>query len=260
MRRTTEVESAVKYARGNADSAYIESQFEAAKRPHALSLRTMGSNISANNSQGNPHTNTDEKGDNGGNDDTPETQPDGHEFSQRPGDVEESQCLPTQTPLTTMDNSEVLESDAHRGRRREIQEVLEKVESIVPTPPSSAPPVDDTGRPDTPKKSQRTREAIPAHQVSEIEVAVPKEDVAPQTSELLQVTQNAELLVSKTVQTTNTTNVTTAEMPQTLERASTLRGSRRSSVIRVPAEKTQRVYQRVRVFIREKVFTKLRSG
>lgn len=241
----------MKHATGNADGPGIDNRFQ---RPHALSLRTVGSNISGHNSRSNPNTATDDNNDNDDNDDNngndsgPETQSEGHGLSQLSVDIDESQCLPTQTPFTTMDNSRVLEhAAAPLGRPREIKAQLERLESIIQTPSIPAAPNDDGAGPPEETQNERTdREATPPRPVSGFQFAPPKEGApSPAVKEVLRVAQTPELPGS-TVQPTNTTTT-----PGASERRATFMGSKRlGGITTVLTNKTKRAYHRVRLLFK----------
>ena len=251
------MESDVKYAQGNADSPDTETQFhQAMKRPHALSLRTMGSDLSADNSgsRSNPHTATDDKNEDDGNDTAAETQPDGHEVSLLSDDTYEPEAPPAQTPFTTMDNSQILESAAPRGRSGEIKAQLDRLESIFQTPSNPVVPGDEAGPPETPQR-EHNPVAPPHRPVSEIPVA-PLEDYAP-PAVLLQLTVIEKLPASAS--TLQPANTKAPKAPEVFEKRSVFRSLRNLNITVISTTGTKNAYRRARIFFKEEVIIKLRN-
>lgn len=257
QRRTTEVESDVKYAKGNADSPEKESQFhQAMRRPHALSIRTMGSDLSADNTgnRSNPHTATDDRNEDDGDDTVAETQPDGHRVSQLSADMYDSEGPPTPTPFTTMDNSQTLEGAAPRGRSGEIKAELDRLGSIIQTPSNTVKSDDGAGRPETPQR-ERSPARTPPRPVSAIPVVPLKDDALSPV--LLQLTTTDEPPASASTMRPADTTAPTAHEPS--EKRGVFRSVRNLTITTVSISGTKKVYRRVKIFFKEEVVTKLRS-
>lgn len=249
------MESDVKYAQGNSDNPDTETQFhQAMKRPHALSLRTMGSDLSADNngSRSNPHTATDDRNEDDGNDTAAETQPD--RVSLLSDDIYELEPPPTQTPFTTMDNSRILESAVPRGRSAEIKAELDRLESIFQTPSNSVVPDDETGPPETPQRKHNPVATLPSP-VSEISV-VPLKDYAP-SAVLLQFTATEEPPASAS--TMQPLGLKAPEAPEVFEKRSVFRSLRNLNLTTIFTSGTKKAYRRMRVFFRKEVMIKLRN-